>query len=57
LVWDDIATYQKQFADLARTIFEQIMEPYEHDPKMLQAIIESRAMLNNMLNKMGAVHE
>ncbi|EGW22014.1 type I-E CRISPR-associated protein Cse1/CasA [Methylobacter tundripaludum] len=57
LVWDDIASYQKQFADLARTIFEQIMMPYEHEPKMLQAIIESRAMLNNMLNKMGAVHE
>ncbi|MDO9169177.1 MAG: type I-E CRISPR-associated protein Cse1/CasA [Methylobacter sp.] len=57
LAWGDIATYQKQFTDLARTIFEQIMAPYEHDPKMLQAIIESRAMLNNMLNKMGAVHE
>lgn len=57
LAWGDIATYQKQFADLARTIFEQIMAPYEHEPKMLQAIIESRAMLNNMLNKMGAVHE
>lgn len=57
LVWDDIASYQKQFADLARTIFEQIVAPYEHEPKMLQAIIESRALLNNMLNKMGAVHE
>lgn len=54
---DDISTYQKQFSDLARTIFEQIMVPYEHDPKMLQAIIESRAMLNNMLNKMGVLHE
>lgn len=57
LVWDDIASYQKQFADLARTIFEQIMAPYEHDPKMMQAIIESRAMLNNKLNKIGVDHE
>lgn len=58
LTWnDDIVIYQKQFADLARTIFEQIIAPYEHDPKMLQAIIESRSLLNNMLNKMGAVHE
>lgn len=56
--WDeDIAPYQKQFADLARTIFEQIMAPYEHEPKMLQAIIESRVRLNDMLNKMGGVHE
>jgi len=58
MAWDDdISPYQKQFADLARNIFEQIMTPYEHDSKMLQAIIESRALLNNMLNKMGAVHE
>ncbi len=55
MAWnDDISTYQKQFADLARNIFEQIMMPYEHDPKMLQAIIESRALLNNMLNKNGS---
>jgi CRISPR system Cascade subunit CasA len=57
LVWDDIASYQKQFADLARVVFEQIMAPYEHEPKMLHAIIESRAMLNNMLNKTGVEHE
>ncbi|CCE25376.1 type I-E CRISPR-associated protein Cse1/CasA [Methylotuvimicrobium alcaliphilum] len=57
LAWEDIASYQKQFAALARKIFEQIMEPYEHEPKMLQAIIESRALLNNRLNKMGAVHD
>ena len=56
--WDeDIAPYQKQFADLARTIFDQILAPYEHEPKMLQAIIESRVRLNYMLNKMGVVHE
>ena len=33
------------------------MVPYEHEPKMLQAIIESRAMFNNMLNKMGEISE
>ena len=49
LVWDDIASYQKQFADLAQTVFEQIMATYEHEPKMLEAIIESRALLNNKL--------
>jgi len=49
LVWDDIASYQKQFADLARMVFEQIMAPYEHEPKMQYAIIESRAILNNCL--------
>ena len=57
LDWDDIASYQKQFDDLAKAIFEQIMVPYEHEPKMLEAIIESRAMLNNMLNKMGEISE
>ena len=58
------ASYQKQFADLAKAIFEHIMVPYEHEPKMLQAIIESRAMFNNMLkmfdnmlNKMGEISE
>jgi CRISPR system Cascade subunit CasA len=56
LVWDDIALYQKRFADLARMVFEQIMMAYEHEPKMLYAIIESRAMLNNMLNKAGVEH-
>lgn len=56
LVWDDIEAYHKQFSNLARSIFEQIMAPYEHDPKMLRAIIESRALLNNMLNKSGAVY-
>jgi len=53
LAWNDIASYQNQFADLARSIFDQVINPYEHEPKMLQAIIVSRAMLNNMLNKMG----
>ena len=40
------------------------MVPYEHEHKMLQAIIESRAMFNNMLkmfdnmlNKMGEISE
>ncbi len=57
LAWDDIAVYQKHFADLARNIFEQIMAPYEHEPKMLQAIIESRAMLNKKLKVIGVGHE
>ena len=56
--------YIDEFADLAKAIFEQIMVPYEHEPKMLEAIIESRAMFNNMLkmfdnmlNKMGEISE
>ena len=57
LVWEDIDVYKKQFSDLAKTTFEQIIEPYEHEPKMLHAIVESRAMLNNMLKKIGAINE
>jgi len=58
MTWDeDFSIYQKQFAGLARNIFEQIMHPYEHEPKMLQAIIESRAMLNRNLKAIEVKHE
>ncbi len=58
IAWDeDVSIYQKQFSGLARNIFEQIILPYEHEPKMLQAIIESRAMLNRNLKAIGVKHE
>ena len=53
LVLDDVSQYQKDFADLAKFVFEQVVSPYEHEDKMLKPVLESRNYLNNMLNNLS----
>ena len=47
----DLDYYKKEFANLARGVFEQVIHPYEHDPKLLKAIVRSRVALNKNLTK------
>lgn len=44
--------YKRQFAALAKQVFENLISPYEHEAKMQHAIIISRALLENRLKKM-----
>jgi CRISPR-associated endonuclease/helicase Cas3 len=48
--YQDLGYCKQQFADLAKSVFDQIVRPYEHDPVMLGAIVESRASLQKSLN-------
>lgn len=43
--------YKKEFANLARGVFEQVLHPFEHDPKLLKAIVRSRVGLNKNLKE------
>jgi hypothetical protein len=38
---------------LCKNTFDQLVLPYEHDPKSLSAIVVSRARLNASLKKIG----
>jgi CRISPR system Cascade subunit CasA len=49
----DVEVYKNDFIRLAKHVFEHILSPYEHDPKLLSAIVVSRARLNVALNKIG----
>lgn len=46
-------TFKSSFNQLCRNIFDQLVLPYEHDPKLLSAIVVSRARLNAALKKIG----
>ena len=49
----DVDVYKNDFVRLARHVFDQLVLPYEHDPKLLSAIVVSRARLNAALKKIG----
>ena len=46
-------TFKSSLNKLCRNIFNQLVLPYEHDPKLLSAIVVSRARLNAALKKIG----
>jgi CRISPR system Cascade subunit CasA len=46
-------TFKSSLNQLCRNIFDQLVLPYEHDPKLLSAIVVSRARLNTALKKIG----
>jgi CRISPR system Cascade subunit CasA len=46
-------TFKSSLNILCRNIFDQLVLPYEHDPKLLSAIVVSRARLNAALKKIG----
>jgi len=46
-----IETLKSTLNQLCRNIFDQLVLPYEHDPKFLSAIVVSRAGLNSALKK------
>jgi CRISPR system Cascade subunit CasA len=48
-----ISTFKNSLNLLCRSIFDQLMLPYEHDPKFLSSIVVSRARLNTALKKIG----
>jgi CRISPR system Cascade subunit CasA len=48
-----ISTFKSSLNILCRSIFDQLMLPYEHDPKFLSYIVVSRARLNGALKKIG----
>lgn len=48
---DDTEEYKNKFIQLAKLTFNQVLSPYEHDPKLLSAIVVSRAGLNAALYK------
>ena len=49
----DIEMYKNDFVRLAKHVFEHVLSPYEHDPKLLSAIVVSRFRLNVALKKIG----
>ena len=49
----DVDMYKNDFIRLAKHVFEHVLSPYEHDPKLLSAIVVSRARLNAALKKIG----
>lgn len=49
----DVEVYKNEFVRLAKHVFDQLVSPYEHDPKLLSAIVVSRARLNAALKKIG----
>ena len=46
-------TFKNSLNKLCMNIFDQLVLPYEHDPKFLSAIVVSRAGLNAALKKVG----
>ncbi|MCK5546579.1 MAG: type I-E CRISPR-associated protein Cse1/CasA, partial [Rhodospirillaceae bacterium] len=46
-------TFKSSLNQLCRNIFDQLVLPYEHDPKFLKAIVGSRAGLNAALKNIG----
>lgn len=50
---DDSEEYKNKFIQLAKSIFNQVLLPYEHDPKLLSAIVVSRDRLYADLKKIG----
>lgn len=46
-------TFKSSLNKLCRDIFDQLVLPYEHDPKSLSHIVVSRARLNSALKKIG----
>jgi CRISPR system Cascade subunit CasA len=48
-----MSTFKKSLNLLCRSIFDQLMLPYEHDPKFLSSIVVSRARLNASLKEIG----
>jgi CRISPR system Cascade subunit CasA len=56
IVYEDYAHYQQQFSKLAKQVFEQIVSPYEHEDKMLELVLKSRAYLNKMLYNLTQQH-
>lgn len=49
--YDDLEYCKMLFANLAKSVFDQIVFPYEHDPVMLSAAAESRASLQRSLKR------
>lgn len=48
-----IEKFKSSLNRLCRDIFDQLVLPYEHDPKLLSSIVVSRARLNASLKKIG----
>lgn len=51
LKMDDVGKYKKHFVGLALQTFDDILAPYEHDPKYLKAIVQSRRTLSYKLKE------
>lgn len=49
----DISKYKNCFVQLAMGTFETIFSPYEHDPKLLKAVVAGRRTLTRNLAKIG----
>ena len=52
---DDSEEYKNKFIQLAKSTFNQVLSPYEHDPKLLSAIVVSRDGLDTTLEKIGGI--
>lgn len=50
---NDVSNYKKHFVQLAMDTFDTIFLPYEHDPKLLKAIVAGRRTLTRNLMKIG----
>ncbi len=48
-----IGSFKSSLNLLCKNIFDQLMLPYEHDPKFLRSIVVGRARLNAALKKIG----
>ena len=49
LDWDKTQVYKKQFYNLAVSTYNEVIVPYEHDPKLLKAIEIGRRLLHQKL--------
>ena len=52
LDFEKIQQYKQKFCNLAKKTYNELMAPYEHDPKMLKAIEAGRAVLAKKLSEM-----
>lgn len=50
---DDSEECKNRFIQLAESTFDQVLSPYEHDPKLLSAIVVGREKLDSLLEIIG----
>jgi CRISPR system Cascade subunit CasA len=49
----DISKYKNYFVQLSMGTFDTTFLPYEHDPKLLKAVVAGRRTLTRNLAKIG----
>ncbi len=57
LDFQQIQKYKDKFCQLAKTTFEEVTQPYEHDPKFIKAIEKGRSHLFRKLQQQYRVQE